>query len=241
MNYNPFTYRGYYHDHESRLYYLINIYYSPDIEMFITPDSFNYLDPSTLYGLDLYTYCMFNPIMYVDPEGNNLRDILKKIHDWFQENFDSFIEVTSKTISQTCDYLFFGFEAGEKETTYLYDDNKLFSLFYKKPLQWFDILNHEVGYRMKIKNSSFSFSLNLKESNYVFEDGKNSLTFTLGADKIGVEISKTIDEKTTYAQYYLRTPPTLAFVAVLVFCPEVIIKLLEYGVPLQQFLRRLAV
>lgn len=94
---------------------------------------------------------------------------------------------------------------------------------------------------MKIKNSSFSFSLNLKESNYVFEDGKNSLTFTLGADKIGVEISNTIDEKTTYAQYYLRTLPTLAFVVVLVFCPEAIIKLLEYGVPLQQFLRRLAV
>ena len=70
MNYNPFTYRGYYHDHESRLYYLINRYYSPDMEMFITPDSFNYLDPSTLYGLDLYTYCMFNPVMYVDPEGH---------------------------------------------------------------------------------------------------------------------------------------------------------------------------
>ena len=76
VNYNPFTYRGYYQDHESRLYYLINRYYSPDIEMFITPDSFNYLDPSTLYGLDLYTYCMFNPIMYVDPEGN--------IPEWWQ-------------------------------------------------------------------------------------------------------------------------------------------------------------
>lgn len=70
VNYNPFTYRGYYKDHESNLYYLINRYYSPDIEMFITPDSFAFLDPSTLYGLDLYTYCMFNPVMYVDPEGN---------------------------------------------------------------------------------------------------------------------------------------------------------------------------
>ena len=40
--------------------------------MFITPDSFNYLDPSTLYGLDLYTYCMFNPVMYVDPYGKSV-------------------------------------------------------------------------------------------------------------------------------------------------------------------------
>ena len=69
VSYNPFTYRGYYKDHESNLYYLINRYYSPDIEMFITPDSFNYLDPSTLYGLDLYTYCMFNPVMYSDESG----------------------------------------------------------------------------------------------------------------------------------------------------------------------------
>ena len=70
VEYNPFTYRSYYHDHESNLYYLINRYYSPEIEMFITPDSFNYLDPSTLYGLDLYTYCGNNPVMYVDSEGN---------------------------------------------------------------------------------------------------------------------------------------------------------------------------
>ncbi|MBP5342989.1 RHS repeat-associated core domain-containing protein [bacterium] len=70
VEYNPFTYRSYYHNHESNLYYLINRYYSPDIEMFITPDSFNYLDPSTLYGLDLYTYCGNNPIMYVDRDGH---------------------------------------------------------------------------------------------------------------------------------------------------------------------------
>ena len=80
VNYNPFTYRGYYKDHESNLYYLINRYYSPDIEMFITPDSFNYLDPSTLYGLDLYTYCMFNPLisgntrnLFLSPIFSNLK------------------------------------------------------------------------------------------------------------------------------------------------------------------------
>ncbi|MBP5342986.1 RHS repeat-associated core domain-containing protein [bacterium] len=82
VEYNPFTYRSYYHDHESNLYYLINRYYSPEIEMFITPDSFNYLDPSTLYGLDLYTYCGNNPIMYVDSEGNSWRSVFEDIKKW---------------------------------------------------------------------------------------------------------------------------------------------------------------
>ena len=33
VNYNPFTYRGYYKDHESNLYYLINIRISPFLNL----------------------------------------------------------------------------------------------------------------------------------------------------------------------------------------------------------------
>ena len=37
---------------------------------FISPDSYEYLDPETIGGLNLYTYCLNNPIMYVDPTGH---------------------------------------------------------------------------------------------------------------------------------------------------------------------------
>lgn len=45
-------------------------YYSPELCRFIQPDDIEYLDPSSINGLNLYCYCMNNPIMYVDPTGH---------------------------------------------------------------------------------------------------------------------------------------------------------------------------
>lgn len=45
-------------------------YYSPELCRFIQPDSIEYLDPQSVNGLNLYCYCMNNPIMYADPSGH---------------------------------------------------------------------------------------------------------------------------------------------------------------------------
>ena len=45
-------------------------YYSPELCRFIQPDSIEYLDPSSIKGLNLYCYCMNNPIMYFDSTGH---------------------------------------------------------------------------------------------------------------------------------------------------------------------------
>ena len=67
---NPFRYRGYYYDVETDLYYLQSRYYDPETGRFISPDSIEYLDPETIGGLNLYAYCLNNPVMYVDPTGH---------------------------------------------------------------------------------------------------------------------------------------------------------------------------
>ena len=67
---NPFRYRGYYYDEETGLYYLQTRYYDPTIGRFISPDSVDYLDPESINGLNLYIYCLNNPVMYSDPDGN---------------------------------------------------------------------------------------------------------------------------------------------------------------------------
>ena len=67
---NPFRYRGYYFDIETKLYYLISRYYDPETCRFISADSIEYLDPETLGGLNLYAYCCNNPVMMVDKNGN---------------------------------------------------------------------------------------------------------------------------------------------------------------------------
>ena len=66
---NPIRYRGYYYDGETGLYYLQSRYYDPVIGRFINIDDISYLDPETINGLNLYSYCLNNPVEYSDPNG----------------------------------------------------------------------------------------------------------------------------------------------------------------------------
>ena len=66
---NPFRYRGYFYDTVSGMYLLKTRYYDPVTAQFLSPDHPDYLDPETLGGIDLYAYCLNNPVMGYDPEG----------------------------------------------------------------------------------------------------------------------------------------------------------------------------
>ena len=70
-NINPIRYRGYYYDKETNLYYLISRYYDPEIGRFISPDHIGYalIGVTEPNGLNLYAYCLNNPVMYSDQEG----------------------------------------------------------------------------------------------------------------------------------------------------------------------------
>ena len=69
-NLNPFRYRGYYYDTETKLYYLKTRYYDPETGRFISLDSIDFLDPESINGLNLYSYYLNNPIFYVDSDGH---------------------------------------------------------------------------------------------------------------------------------------------------------------------------
>ena len=67
---NPIRYRGYYYDTETKLYFLKTRYYDPELCRFVTIDDTAYLDPNAINGLNLYAYCLNNPVMFIDPNGN---------------------------------------------------------------------------------------------------------------------------------------------------------------------------
>ena len=73
--YCKIRYRGYYFDAETGLYWVQTRYYSPEWCRWISPDSMGYLDPETAHGLNLYAYCINDPINYIDPSGHFL-DVL---------------------------------------------------------------------------------------------------------------------------------------------------------------------
>ena len=68
---NPFRYRSYYYDFETNLYYLNSRYYDPEIGRFINADDVTTLDLTqvVLNGLNLYAYCLNNPINQADENG----------------------------------------------------------------------------------------------------------------------------------------------------------------------------
>lgn len=61
---NPFRYCGEYYDNETGYIYLRNRYYDPSIGSFITEDPIR-------DGMNWYAYCGGNPVMFVDPLGED--------------------------------------------------------------------------------------------------------------------------------------------------------------------------
>lgn len=105
-NINPFRYRSYYYDKETKLYYLNNRYYSPKWHRFINADS-KIGSNDSLTAYNLYLYVGNNPIMNIDPSGLN----------WFKKKWDELYNFGRK-ISQTGRKIYndikkaFVFEAG---------------------------------------------------------------------------------------------------------------------------------
>lgn len=61
-NLNPFRYKGYYYDTEASLFWLSSKYYSPELCRFISPADVSSLNPTSINGLNLYSYSNNNPI-----------------------------------------------------------------------------------------------------------------------------------------------------------------------------------
>ena len=67
---NPFRYRGYYYDSSIGLYYLNSRYYDPETGRFLNEDLISYLEPETIGGINLYAYCLNDPVNNIDPSGH---------------------------------------------------------------------------------------------------------------------------------------------------------------------------
>ena len=73
---NPFRYRGYYYDTSIGLYYLNSRYYDPETGRFLNEDLVSYLEPETIGGINLYAYCLNDPVNNIDPSGHFVLSLL---------------------------------------------------------------------------------------------------------------------------------------------------------------------
>ena len=69
---NPYTYRGYYYDSDTQLYYLSSRYYNPELCRFISADDSDTLfyTPDDVTDKNLFAYCDNNPVVRADSDGD---------------------------------------------------------------------------------------------------------------------------------------------------------------------------
>ncbi|MCL2607740.1 MAG: hypothetical protein FWD92_04220 [Methanomassiliicoccaceae archaeon] len=102
---NPYRYRGYYYDVETKLYYLRTRYYDPETGRFISADDIAIFHETQTHinGLNLYAYCANNPIMFADPTGQIFRrirrviqsvgNVIDSVVNWIDDNATLIIAV----------------------------------------------------------------------------------------------------------------------------------------------------
>ncbi len=67
---NPYTYRGYYYDSDTEMYFLKSRYYNPDLHRFISADSVVAGVGGEILGYNMFAYCLNNPVNMSDDNGN---------------------------------------------------------------------------------------------------------------------------------------------------------------------------
>ena len=69
---NPFRYRAYCYDDDTKLYVTASRYYDPELCRFLCADNFDVAKAQmfSMNGKNLYVYCCNNPVNAVDEEGS---------------------------------------------------------------------------------------------------------------------------------------------------------------------------
>ena len=111
---NPFRYRSYYYDNETKLYYLNSRYYNPEMGRFINADGL--VDTGTsILSHNMYTYTDNNPVNKADPSGNAPGDLFATM-DAAAKDFGKYIN--AKSISVNKEYASFIYQVKKYSTVW---------------------------------------------------------------------------------------------------------------------------
>lgn len=181
---NPFRYRSYYYDEETKLYYLNSRYYNPEWCRFINADSIIGANNDIL-GLNLYSYVSNNPIMNTDSQGNKVRSWLKKA--------GSFLSSVIHTIKEGISSVLRSGSTTTQTTTYKSEHNTIIPIVKKKTETYIETPTNSQkknGYSGKtaIKDAtgfSYTGTLSYEDLSVGVTAGLDSFSYNIGNYSIG--------------------------------------------------------
>ena len=89
---NPYTYRSYFYDSDTEMYFLKSRYYNPELCRFISADGYVQTGQGML-DKNMFAYCGNNPVNRVDYTGSSWKSIGK----WLQNKWNGFKNWVSNT------------------------------------------------------------------------------------------------------------------------------------------------
>ncbi len=198
---------------------------------FINADDVSFLDPNTVNGLNLYTYCDNDPVNAKDPSGCGwFKDRWEEIKQgaksawegtktFFNDTFGAYVDLSSTVKKAGEDLIFFGYENGITRGGSIGDKSKPISVFASNAGAWYKFWEYQVGLNINIGNFSYSYSVGVGEQNYSVGWKDSTVNLQSGINKIGVGVSHTADDETIYNQFYIRTIPTAVAVVTAIYMP----------------------
>ena len=103
---NPFRYRSYYYDQETKLYYLNSRYYNPEWCRFISPDSLIGINQD-VFANNLYLYVSNDPINNIDQDGQFIISAIslgKKLGKSLKKGLKKLVKEVKKAVSVQISY-----------------------------------------------------------------------------------------------------------------------------------------
>lgn len=221
--YNPFRYKGYYYDEESKMYYCKSRYYVPEWCRWLNADNTNNL-VVTNKMINFYGYCSNNPISFYDGKGTfSWGDLCNDFKNFFTETIGGFVETTANIITKSIDYILFGFETGIDASVTVGDDSKPISCYISGPSNWYKFWEIKMGIKVNIFDFHISVSNDLFGYDLSCGYKNSSADFRVGLDRISASLTYEKDGVSSYVEGYINTIPTalviVAFAAVII-APE---------------------
>ncbi len=176
-NINPYRYRSYYYDKETKLYYLNSRYYNPRWGRFINAGGI--ISMGDIIEGNLYSYCTNDPINKVDSNGQfsakkfikNMQKKIKKVIKKVVDKLKKYIKIGVNSLDVDESYVGFNQIAKITKETQVQDtisisENKSSSI--------------SLDFNINGNDSNMNFSFDILGSNISFERGVlyNTISFT---------------------------------------------------------------